>query len=136
MKTTNYHNTFIEVAEDCPVNTGEVPPIKGNNQTAANIQYELISGNPYKHTSDDVIFHVFAVKQDLSVEALTSEREKFFSKGQPCLRSSPLAKRYGWGIHSNVEGKVAIYALGSDEYGKLANDNNLKHHNAMRSKRS
>lgn len=30
MKThaTNYKNTFIEVAEDCPVKAAEIPPIK------------------------------------------------------------------------------------------------------------
>jgi hypothetical protein len=28
MHTTNYLNTFIEVAEDCPVKAAEIPPVK------------------------------------------------------------------------------------------------------------
>ena len=30
--TTNYHNTFIEIAEDCPATQSEVPPLKGKKK--------------------------------------------------------------------------------------------------------
>lgn len=135
MTTTNYYNTFIEVADDCPTHVAEVPPVKEDKRTAANIQFEMIFSNPYQYTSDDVLFQVFAEKNSITANAVTGEREKFFSKGQPCFRSSPLTKRYGWGVHSNAEGKIAVYAAGSDEYKKLAGDKNLKHYKAMRSKR-
>jgi hypothetical protein len=78
---------------------------------------------------------VYCAKNKISNIDVDTEREKFFSKGQPCFRSSPLTKRYGWGVHSNEEGKVAIYPLESDEYKKLSNDKNLKELKAMRSKR-
>lgn len=136
MRTTNYYNTFIEVAEDCPVDAAEIPPIKDKEKTAANIQFEMIKNNPYKFTSDDVIFSVYAVKNNVGKKEFEKEREKFFSKGQACMRSSPLTKRYGWGIHSNNEGKVAAYAFGSKEYKKFLNDKTLKHVKAMRSKRA
>ncbi len=84
------------------------------------MQYELLTKHPYKYTSDDVIFTVYTQKNKIDTADLQSEREKFFSKGQPCLRSSPLVKRYGWGIHSDREGKVAIYAVESGEYKKFA----------------
>lgn len=135
MHTTNYYNTFIEVAEDCPTDIAQVPPQKGDDKTIANIQFESIRDKPYLHTSDDILFHVYAMKNEISNNDFASEREKFFSKGQPCLRSSPLTKRYGWGVHSNPEGKIAIYAVESDEYQKLAEDKNLKHVKAMRLKR-
>src|SRR5262245_16980164 len=122
MKTTNYFDTFIEVADDCPVNVAEIPPRKGDNKTAANIQFEMVAGHPYKYTSDDVLFHVHAMKNEISFSAKSAEREKFFAKGQPCFRCSPLTKRYGWGVHSNEEGKIAVYAVGSKEYKMLAND--------------
>ena len=51
------------------------------------------------------------------------------------MRSSPLSKRYGWGVHSDAEGKIAIYALESDDYRKLCKDNKLEHKKAMRLKR-
>lgn len=134
--TTNYQNTFIEVAEDCPVTTAEVPPQKGEEKTAAVIQFEMIYDKPYTYTSDDVIFQVFAHKNNIKGKSqLTSEREKFYSKGQPCLRSSPLTKRYGWGVHSDAEGKVALYAVNSSEYKKFVKDKSLQQVKAMRSKR-
>ena len=80
MKTTNYLNTFIEVAEDCPIIAGEIPPQKNNEKTVANIQFEMMSSNPYKYTSDDVIFSVFAIKNNVSKKDIDKEREKFFSK--------------------------------------------------------
>jgi Family of unknown function (DUF6157) len=136
MHTTNYINTFIETAEDCPVNSAEIPPQKTDKITAANIQFNMIVNNPYKFTSDDVIFKVFAEKRKFTSKSqLEEERKNFFSKGQACFRSSPLTKRYGWGVHSNAEGKIAIYASGSADYEKLKKDKTLTHVKAMRSKR-
>lgn len=133
--TTNYYNTFIEVAEDCPVDAGQVPLIRQNTESIANIQFELLSKNPYKYTSDDVLFQVFAKRNSLEERDHSEERKKLFSRGQPCLRSSPLTKRYGWGIHCNEEGKIALYGVEKDEYQKFLADVNIKKIKAMRSKR-
>lgn len=134
MKTTNYYDTFIEVAEDCPVDTAEEPPLR-SRKSAVRIQYELISEHPYTYTSDDVLFNIHTSKHEIPSERQADEREQFFSKGRACLRSSALGKRYGWGIHFDGEGKMAIYAVDSDEYSKLKNDAALKHLKAMRSRR-
>ncbi|GHB68807.1 hypothetical protein GCM10007390_22840 [Persicitalea jodogahamensis] len=136
MHTTNYYDTFIEIADDCPVGRAEVPPIKGGKKSAANLQFELVHQNPYQFTSDDVVFEVFAQKQDLTDSEKEEGRNAFFSKGQPCFRASPLPKRYGWGIHSDAEGKIALVAVESDDYQKLAENKKLKHTKAMRSKRA
>jgi hypothetical protein len=90
----------------------------------------------YKYTSDDVLFSIYAAKNDVADKDIDKEKSRFFSRGHPCFRSSPLPKRYGWGVHSNAEGKIAIYAVDSDEYKKLAKDRDVKHLKAMRSKRS
>jgi hypothetical protein len=134
MKTTNYINTFIEVAEDCPAKAAEIPPVK-EEKTAANIQFEMVAHHPYKYTSDDVLFQVYATKNKLSGSKLKEEREKFFSKGQACFRSSPLTKRYGWGVHNDEKGKIAIYPIESPEYKKFVKDKTLQHTRGMRSKR-
>ncbi len=134
--TTNYFNTFIEVAEDCPVEIAEIPSSKGDEKTAATIQFEMISQNPYRYSSDDVLFQCFATKKDLIESELPNERANFFSKGQPCFRASPLTKRYGWGIHNNSEGKIALFGLGSAEYVKFSTDENLAKTKAMRSKKA
>lgn len=136
MHTTNYFNAFIEIAEDCPVKMAEVPPQKKEEKTVATFQFEMIYDNPYKYTSDDVIFGVFAFKQKLPASELKSAREAFFSKGQPCLRSSPLTKRYGWGVHFDSKAKIAIYPAESEEYKKFAKDKSLEHTKGMRSKRA
>lgn len=90
--TTNYFNTFIEIADDCPISNGEIPPLKAENRTVANIQFDLVSQNPYKFTSDDVLFQVYADKNDLINSEYEAARIQFFSKGQPCFRASPLTK--------------------------------------------
>ena len=136
MHTTNYSNTFIQIAEDCPVTTGDIPPLKVDSKTVANLQFEMIAHHPYQFTSDDVVFGVYATKNNIAKKDLNAEREKFFSKGQPCLRSSPLAKRYGWGFHHNADGKVALFAVDSKQYKKFKNDASVKQTKAMRSKKA
>lgn len=134
--TTNYFNAFIKVAEDCPVKAAEVPPTKGTEKTAANLQFEMLYDHPYKYTSDEVIFQVYAHKQQVTPSEWKAAWQQFFSKGQPCLRSSPLTKRYGWGVHSDAEGRVAIFAMDSAEYQALAENAALAQTCAMRSKRA
>jgi len=133
--TTNYYNTFIEVAPDYTKSESLVPPIKGDKQTVANIQFDMIRSQPYTFTSDDVIFNTFAVKNDIANSELVSEREKFFSKGQPCMRASPLTKSYGWGVHCNIDGKLALIGMETEAYEQFMNDDTLGHVKAMRSKR-
>ena len=133
--TTNYYNTFVEVAEDCFAMKGEVPPQKGEEKSIATLQYEIISKNPYQFTSDEVLFHCFAIKKELADNEIETAKNLYFSKGQPCFRSSPLTKRYGWGVHSNAEGKIALFGVETLEYEKLSQDKNLKTVKAMRSKK-
>lgn len=132
MHTTNYTNTFIDVADDCKAADGVVPPQK-QAPTVARLQYDLIAGHPYRYTSDDVLFAVHAERNHIDPEELEARRAEFFSKGQACLRASPLGKTYGWGIHHDGEGRVAIYPRGSDEYKRLRADGSLKQLKAMRS---
>lgn len=134
MKTTNYYNTFIEVAEDCPVEAAEVPPER-SRKSKVRMQYEMISDHPYKFTSDDVVFDIYATRHDIPDSRREQEREEYFSKGRACLRSSSLGKRYGWGIHYDEDGKMAIYGVESDKYNELIQDETLDHLKAMRSRR-
>lgn len=136
--TTNYPNTLIQVADDCPVATATIPPIRAGKKTIANWQYEIINDEPYEHTSDDVLFEVYAQRGNVGDErrARARARDEFFSKDQPCLRASPLTKRYGWGIHSDADGRVALVAVESDEYRALKSDSNVAGLKAMRSRRA
>ncbi len=131
MHTTNYTNAFIEVADDCPTDAGKIPPEK-QEKTIARMQYELIAEHPYHYTSDEVIFAVYATKNGVTDAEREAKKAEFFAKGQPCLRSSPLGKSYGWGIHFNDESKMAIYRVDSVDYARLKADPTLKHVKAMK----
>ncbi len=135
MKThsTNYVDTFIEVSEDTKVSQGTVPPSKADRKTVAEMQYELIANHPYGYTSDDVLFQVYAQKSDLAESEYEVAREQFFSKGQPCFRASPLSKSYGFGVHHDKEGKIALYGMESPEYETFLSDETIKKVRAMRS---
>ena len=133
--STNYYNTFIQVAEDTKATSGIEPPLRGTKKPVANYEFEMIQDNTYRYTSDDVFFNVYALRNDLPQSSLEQERELYFSKGRPCFRASPLTKTYGWGVHSNEVGKVAIYGLGSEEYAELVEDKNTVQKFAMRSRR-
>lgn len=135
MKTTNYFNTFIEVAEDCPATHGEVPPVKGS-KSVANLQFEMLHGHPFEYTSDDVLFAVFAERNQIPQEELAEQRTLFFAKGQPCFRASPLTKRYGWGVHSNDQGKIALFGVDTEAYQDLVTNNSIVKKKAMRASRA
>jgi len=135
MHSTNYFSTFIEVAEDCSAEQGEMPPIKGAKKTIANLQFEMLWENPYQYTSDDIFFAVFAVRKEIPKNEMEEARADFFSKGQPCFRASPLTKRYGWGVHSNEEGKVAIFGRETKMYKDFIANQGVDKKKAMRSKR-
>jgi hypothetical protein len=134
--TTNYHDTFIEVAEDSRATSGEVPSAKNGAPTVAGLQYAMLADAPYVHTSDDVLFGVHADRRGVPDSDRAAARAAFFSKGQPCFRASPLTKQYGWGVHADAEGRIALVAVGSEEYARLAADPGLQHLRAMRSKRA
>jgi hypothetical protein len=130
--STNYYDTFIEVAEDTKTDRGIIPPTK-DKKTVADMQYELISKNPYKYTSDDLLFQVFADRNELSEAEYDQARTQFFSKGQPCFRASSLTKTYGFGVHCDSAGKIALYGLETDAYQNFLADPKIKKVKAMKS---
>lgn len=134
MHSTNYTNTFISVADDCAAEVGSIPPEK-QNPTVASMQYEIISRNPYRFTSDEVIFAVYAAKNEIAPAELEAHRAAYFAKGQACLRASALGKRYGWGIHHDAESRVALYPRESSSYARLSQDAALKQRKAMKGAR-
>jgi hypothetical protein len=128
----NYVDTFIAVADDCPVARAVVPQKRAGKSTVAVIHYELLAGNPYQLTQEDILFQTHARARGIATTRVA--RAAFFAKDQPCLRASPLARRYGWGFHCDATGKIALYAVGSREYDQLS-ANATKVIKALRSSR-
>lgn len=131
MHSTNYQSTFITIAPDSAATTGIVPP---KPDSIAGRQYALLKAQPYKLTSDDLLFAVHAAKNGIPDTAVT--RAEFFAKPKACLRASPLPKQYGWGIHHDAAARVALVAVGSAEYDRLLSDKSVKSFPAMRGKRA
>ena len=115
--TTNYEDTFIAIAKDSTAKKATEP--NAEKPTIASITFKLIHENPYRFTSDDVLFMVHAERKGSPESKWDKERKAFFAKPQACLRASPLPKTYGWGIHSDEEGRVALYPVESKDYKKL-----------------
>jgi Family of unknown function (DUF6157) len=114
MATTNRYNTFIAIADDCPVFMAEIPPAR-DPKSVPQLQYEMLIMQPYQLTSDDVLYVVNGKRRGIS-------KADFFAKVQPDFRLSPLTKRYGWGVHFNAEGKIALFAVGTPAYEMLVGD--------------
>ena len=98
----NYYATFISVADDCPATVAEEPPHRAGGLTAAQVHLQMARDEPYAHKQEQILFraHLNSNGIDPHDEYEGGTRwTQFFSKGQPCLRTSALAKRYGWGFH-------------------------------------
>lgn len=132
MHTTNYVNTFILVSPDSTADAARLPEKPGG---VAAMQYETLAAAPYALTSDDLIFAVFVERNGIAEADRPAARAAFFSKGQPCLRSSPLVKSFGWGVHHDEKGRIALYGVDTPEYRALAAREDLARLAGMRSKR-
>jgi hypothetical protein len=124
MHTTNYRDTLITPSPDCRVSTGTVPEKPG---TVAAVQHALLA-RPYAMTSDDLLHAAHAERGG------EMSRETFFAKPQACLRASPLVKQFGWGIHHDAEGRIALLGMESDAYRALLDDPAVKKVPGMRSR--
>lgn len=120
---TCYQDTFIQIAPDCPATTGVVPVARGETKSIAVIEYELLSRHPYKFTQDELIFEVHIRHKGIPKTEISRRRDAIwktlFQKPHPCLRASMLPKKYGWGVHYDREGRIAIWAVDSREYAQF-----------------
>ncbi|WNS46208.1 DUF6157 family protein [Paenibacillus sp. MMS20-IR301] len=137
----SYTDTFIRVAEDCPAETGTTPVSERPALPAHVIQYQLLSGSPYRYNHEELLYQVHVRHKAIPEAEWESRREEIwaglFAKNHPCLRASMLPKRYGWGIHYDAEGRIALYAKESPEYDYYTSSSEagVKLLSAMRSKR-
>ena len=133
-----YTDTFIRVADDCPVSAAEVPPARGRPSVAA-LQYELLAEHPYALTEEELYVRVHGRRGGLTDEEIAARYDalcaEVFAKPQACLRASPLTKRYGYGAHYDALGRIGLHPRESDTYARLSSDPELTQLQAMRSAR-
>ena len=123
MKTTNYRDTLITASSDSPVTAGTIPEKPG---TVAEVQHALLVDKPYTMTSDDLLHAAHLARGG------DKDRNGFFAKPQACLRTSPLVKQFGWGIHHDGEGRIAMVGMESADYARLLADPAVKKAPGMR----
>jgi len=116
----SYMNTFIRVSLDCPVEHGVVPMAKKESKPAHLIQYELLINEPYAYTQDELIYAVHIRHKQIPQSEVETRGDEIyaalFAKNHPCLRVSMLPKKYGWGVHYDEAGRIAIYPMESETY--------------------
>jgi hypothetical protein len=131
--STNYVDTFIAIAGDCPAEKGLVP--RGATTVAA-LRLSLLRSRPYSMTSDELLFEVHAQRLGLADKDRAAAREAFFAKPLACLRASPLVKTHGWGLHHDSRGRVAAFGVETAAYRRLAGSKDIKVVAGLRSRRA
>ncbi|KAA9394321.1 hypothetical protein FCK90_07545 [Kocuria coralli] len=134
MHSTNYRRTLITVASDTRAQKGTEPP--HGKGSIAERQYVLLHNREYQLTSDELIFTVYADRQGIPAQERGRALKEYYAQGRACLRSSPLAKSYGWGFHFDDDGLLALVPVDSQRYAELIEDDSVTKLPAMRSKRA
>ncbi len=116
MYNVDYVNTFILVAGDTSASHRAEPPLRESHPSIPARQFAMIHDHPYRYTSGEVIFEVHADRAGIPHSQREAARDEYFSTGRPCLRASDLAKKYGWGIHCDDQGRLALVGMETPEY--------------------
>jgi hypothetical protein len=136
----NYYDAFIKLAPDSTATHSAVPPARGEAKTIPVIEYELLAAKPYFYTQEELQFAVHVEREGITPAQLKSKRKQlwaeFFGKPRACLRCSSLAKKYGWGLHFDQEGRIGLVPVESAAYKKFSGSKSLKVVPAMNSKRA
>lgn len=127
-------NILITPAPDCPAMGAELAPVRPR-PSRANIEYNLLTAAPY--TMDHKAFsHAVHVAMAQAADKPALSFAAFHAKGQPCMRASPLTKRYGWAAHYDAAGRLALIDPGSAAFAALSADPAVARSPAMRSRRA
>jgi hypothetical protein len=124
---------LITPAPECPAIAAQTPPDRAQ-RGRANIEFDLLTGAPYAYDHTSLAHAVHEAMAEVSGKP-AQDFETFHAKGQPCMRASPLAKRYGWAEHSDADGKLALVDPASAVFARLMTDPTLLRKPPMRSKR-
>jgi Family of unknown function (DUF6157) len=118
-----YENAFITLARDCPVAAGFVPR---KAMSIAGLEHALLIGDPYKHNASDLILAVHRRHKHVGDAEVDEFKAFLFAKSHVCMRLSMLPKRWGWGVHYNEQGRMALYGAETEEYQQFATRPDLR----------
>ncbi len=133
MKThiLNLKNTFIQISETCPFRFGLPHKLRLNINSIAHYQYQMLFENPYAFNAEELLFSAYAIHHNIDPVLWKFEQYKYVVKEQPNLRSSPLCQTYGWGLHCDEHGGIALCGAETDLYTEFCNNQDLKQYKAF-----
>ena len=110
---------LITISEDSPTDRSIAPE---NKRTISYIKYDLLISNPYTYSEREFFQEVHFVrrgKTHLKIENYN-------------LKRMALVKKYGWGVHVDLNEKIAIIPCESPRYNQLLNDKSVMKMRAYR----
>jgi hypothetical protein len=117
-------NSFVLVAPDTKTAAAVVPQPKGGKDTMPVIQHDLLTNRPYALTLEELIFETHVRRLGLSAAEAKARKtaiwKELFAKSHACMRASALPKQYGWGVHYDEKGRIALVPMESDAYRRFA----------------
>lgn len=129
---TGYMNAFITLAPDCPATAGTVPK---QATSIAGLEHALLTERPYHYTGEEMILAVQRHHKGIGDADLDVFAATFFAKPHPCMRASMLPKRWGWGVHYDEQGRIALYGAETDKYCRLSARTDLRVMAAVRNRK-
>ncbi|MBA3390336.1 MAG: GIY-YIG nuclease family protein [Rubrobacter sp.] len=124
--STSAREELIEIAADSHVIRSEEPPYGGTGKTIARVSYEVLAENPYVFSEPEFYHEVHVIRRkrpDLRIESYN-------------IKKLALVKNFGWGIHRNKDGKLALVPCESERYKELLADQLVKKTKAYRNRSS
>lgn len=129
-------DTLILVAPDCPVVIGTVPESKRSPVPFHVCLFEVITEQPYRFTFRELLRQAHARQNGLRPSDVSQADLDALAKKHPCPRTSALPKRFGWGVHVDENGRLALWGRESAEYEQLNRRKDLQIVTALRSRRA
>jgi hypothetical protein len=88
---------------------GTPPKSTREKETIPMVQYDILSNNPYKYTKETFYEEVYWNRLG----------RKHLKISSYSLYRNELRKKWGWGIHIDENGKIALVGIETDKYQRL-----------------
>ncbi|WP_222433376.1 DUF6157 family protein [Vibrio cyclitrophicus] len=98
---------LILISQDTIATQSEIPP---ESDAITCIVYEVLTENPYRFTEPELHCEVHYERRGMH----------HLKIGSYSIKRSNLLKKYGWGIHKDSDGRLALVASDTDKYVRLS----------------
>ena len=107
---------LITTSENCPASSGIAPTTNRKEKTVTMHYHDLFMESPYCFTYEQAKKEVHENRRGKTDLKLNSYD----------MRRSELCKIWGWGVHADRNGKLALVGCETDEYQRLLKDSSVR----------